>query len=213
MRKAIAILSMIFAAVLLVLSLVSFADASPSGYSVFVEDEVYGGDAYTGIQNAAADTARAAAETAERVGVLNNTLAYVGGGVLLAASFAFFLVSLNFFRAEEKNSVTTERGMMATQQQAFHTAKLQQSVRPAVTDGWKCTCGNRNPKMYATCTSCGKSAREVREQSWKEKQEAVRRLAEDRIVAAGVCPDCNGTLEKSDMVDVMMCPDCGRMFG
>lgn len=190
MRKAMAILSMIFAAVLLVLSLVSFASRSSSAYYIYIEDERYGGDAYTGIQNAAADTARAAAKTAQRVGVLNNTLACVGGGVLLAASFAFFLVSLNFFRPEQKGSVIAERGVTVTQQQTFHTAKLQQAVRTVAPV-------SEEPAPDAPVPS----------------QKRHTRSEEEDIISKGICPDCGAELQLSDMDDIMTCPDCGRMFG
>ena len=172
MRKAMAILSMIFAVVLLVLSLVTFADKSPSGYDIYVVDKQYGGDAYTGIQNAAADTARAAAATAERVGGLNNTLANIGGGVLLAASFAFFLVSLNFFRPET-SPVDAEKD----------ESPIDLPVNQS------------NDTVQAPVV-----------------QKVIPDSAEERIVASGVCPDCNGTLEKSEIFGTMICSKCGRMF-
>lgn len=214
MKKAIAILSMIFAVALMALSIIAFTKTSSSYYGIYVPHEKYGGDAYTGIQNAAADTARAAAETAERVGELNNTVSTIGGGILMSMSFAFFLASLYFFRPEGGDLMAPNRAAPITAAPSQQPKRVASPMAPPTSaDGWKCTCGNMNPPIYVTCPSCGKSAREIREQIRTEKEIAARSLAEDRIVAAGVCPDCNGTLEKSDVLDVMMCPDCGRMFG
>ena len=69
MKKILAIISLIFAVILLILAFTAF-DCS---MDLYYPNESYGGDAYTGIQNATAATAR-------RVATLNNTVALVGGG-------------------------------------------------------------------------------------------------------------------------------------
>ena len=62
----------------------------------------------------------------------------------------------------------------------------------APADGWKCTCGKTNPKYVSTC-SCGKSAREVREQKNTQRSNCPRCGKEVCISAgakSGYCEDC-----------------------
>ena len=96
-RSVVGFLALVFAIILLVLSIDVFDMSIDPTYDGYTEHEIYGGDADTGIQNAAADTANAAATSARRMGELNNTVVYIGGGLLLGASFAFFVASAWMF--------------------------------------------------------------------------------------------------------------------
>ena len=87
-KKRIGIFAFVFAVVLFILSVVMFMNDAGSS----PVNETYGGDAYTGIQNAAAATAR-------NVRWLNEAVCFGFGSVLLAMSFAFFLVALHFWSA------------------------------------------------------------------------------------------------------------------
>lgn len=173
-RLVVGALALIFAIVLFVLSLNAFDKDTDQYYGVDAEYEVYGGDAYTGIQNAAVDTAKAAATTARRVNGLNNTVAYIGGGLLLAASFCFLLVSawalLGGIGGDSKKSAPTYipvRPQAATQPppQKLTPPAVENAVnKPADTQAaednsfWICsTCKTKNLKTRDTCWSCGKS--------------------------------------------------------
>ena len=124
MRKAIAILSMIFAVVALILSMVLFSKDA----GTYVRHIAYGGDAYTGIQNAAADTA-------VNVKWLNEAVSFGFGAVLLMVSFAFLLVSVYFFGSEKGTPMTFNDVGMNSQKSVETTQSQEETVVTACVDG------------------------------------------------------------------------------
>lgn len=155
--KIVACAALIFAVVLLVFAFVAF----DCEVSVYYPDEAYGGDAYTGIQNATAATAR-------RVATLNNTVALVGGGLLLAASFGMFCFAFYLFQKEEpvlphelprvdERPRCVQCGSILLSKNAKYCGVCGTQVKDApkpVADGWACTCGKVNPPYQTTC-ACG----------------------------------------------------------
>lgn len=168
MKKSLAVVSLIFAVILLVFAFVAF----DCEVSVYYPDEAYGGDAYTGIQNATAATAR-------RVATLNNTVALVGGGLLMAASFGMFCFSFYQFG---KNAPATSQesgksfphveerprcvqcGSILLSKNAKYCGvcgmQVKETPKP-VADGWVCTCGKVNPPYQTTCACGVKKPRET----------------------------------------------------
>lgn len=206
-RSIAASLCLIFAVVLLVLSINTFDLKVDVSY----EFEQYGGDAYTGIQNAAA-------ATAVRTSRVNNTIAYVGGSVLLMGAFAFFAASVWMGARGVEDSQASRKDSTEHQyrQQTLGATipanykrcpkcgnrvgmndkhcgscgcDLKGATTQTNTDSWTCTCGKVNPKYLVTC-SCGKSAREVREMS-----KATHRW---------LCDGCGKMREKTP------CEHCGK---
>ncbi len=82
--------------------------------------ETYGGDAYTGIQNAAADTARNIADT-------NNIIKTIAGFAFVIVGLAFGSVGIANFQ-ENKKSVTTYAANSATTQQAPTPEKTEEQT-------------------------------------------------------------------------------------
>ena len=164
MKKTIAVLALVFAIITSILSLAVFV----SDEGRYTSHETYGGDAYTGIQNAAADTA-------VNIMLLNEVVHVGFGGILLVGAFAFFLVSVRYFQLakEEIASVQSKQVAAPTVSSRFCTvcgASISANVNhctncgtavttpqhfASVPDGWKCTsCSRMNPQYQTTC-SCG----------------------------------------------------------
>ena len=170
MKKLIAVLALVFAIVTGILSVIMF-DSSAIGYTAH---EAYGGDAYTGIQNAAADTANS-------VRRLNDDICVGFGSILLVATFAFALVSARYFYlAKEKTAAVpapapAPRYQVAPVQEMRPCESCGTMVRAnekyctncghvvsggahrtaQASDGWKCpSCSRTNPNYQTTC-SCG----------------------------------------------------------
>ena len=91
---AIALVSLIFAIVCFTME---------SGYETW--DEKYGGDAYTGIQNAAADTACNVVDT-------NNIIKTIGGFAFIIVGFAFG--TIGFANLQEGNKPAASTATAAT---------------------------------------------------------------------------------------------------
>ena len=88
-KKLFAYLYLAIALLALVFAIVSFATDVSSYSGSHESNETYGGDAYTGIQNAAA-------QTANNVYYMNDNLVALGTFVVTASGFFFLLVSLTF---------------------------------------------------------------------------------------------------------------------
>lgn len=173
MKKLIAVLALVFAIVTGILSVIMF-DSSAIGYTAH---EVYGGDAYTGIQNAAADTANS-------VRRLNDDICVGFGSILLVATFAFALVSARYFYLAKEETAVVSAPTPAPA--ARYQSAPVQDMRPCESCGtmiradekyctncghvvdsaeksdsptkmhWTCTCGMKNTKFTSICISCGK---------------------------------------------------------
>ena len=147
---AIAIVSVVFAAVTLVLAIVLF-NSSVGRYELA---ETYGGDAYTGIQNAAA-------QTANNVQATNEILVIGFGGILLVAAFAFTLISIHFFHKAALQSPARYPSAPAPVKQptpAYPPAPTR-AAEPQKNDTfyWVCDCGMKNSSTQSVCRGCQKT--------------------------------------------------------
>ena len=99
--------------------------------------------------------------------------ALLGGFSLLSydqtAVYGWIVLIFGALGAWVSYLVLTGFGILVEQVEMSQREKEKKEYRPmyqsspsAPADGWKCTCGKVNPKYMSTC-SCGKSAREVRE--------------------------------------------------
>ena len=191
-RMIVGVFAAVFAIVLFVLAMKTFDKDIDAVYEMEAEYEVYGGDAYTGIQNAAVDSANASATAARRIGMLLNAVTYIGGSLLLMGSFAFIVVALSFLaKHEDEENLKENKPYQPMYGNAAQKMASNQTT-PASADSWKCTCGKVNPKYIVTC-SCGKSAREVREQKNTQHSKCPR-CGKEVCVSAGAksghCVDC-----------------------
>lgn len=186
MKSIFTAVSMIAAIVMFILAMMLFTSnigVLPPGVMQSSEipyNHEYGGDAYTGIQNAAAATARNVAQTNELIvqmvqeSVKSDRQMYelerMGfGAVALATGFAFLLVSLysnGQYRkeraAEEAKRVLPSFYPTPTPTPAPAPTSTPSAPAGVMKDGWLCTCGKMNPQYMSSCT-CGKTAREIRE--------------------------------------------------
>ena len=113
----------------------------------------YGGDAYTGIQNAAADTA-------------NNVLK--AGGIVVAALGQALLVYSQIKAFEyEVNQKNHQELLDALAKVTLETSEEDKSIEMdpyeislLAKGGWKCDCGEIHGSYLSTC-SCGKTKRDV----------------------------------------------------
>ena len=92
-KKFASVLGVIAGCVSVLMSVIVFLKAT-GGYEW---SETYGGDAYTGIQNAAA-------QTANNITYLNEIVKVVGGGLLLVLGLALIAYFSNEISKEKRNS-------------------------------------------------------------------------------------------------------------
>ena len=108
----------------------------------------YGGDAYTGMQNAAAQTA--------------NNVMYLGQTIRMALAFFRAVQGLGmiFFALcirTKQPAPAPVPAPVVMPQQSVYTAAYQASVAPQQPENWICPhCGTSNAADYLFCQGCGK---------------------------------------------------------
>ena len=127
------------------------AYGADTGYTEI--DKEYGGDAYTGIQNAAAQTARNLVN-------LTEAIAFAGGSILLIGGLALIGAGIATLPEEEYGPVTYAPQSQETPPPAPrpHDGRSHESAVAT----WTCTCGRTNPDYQQTC-SCGVTKQQTRQ--------------------------------------------------
>lgn len=144
-QKRIAAVALVVVGILaVILSFVAFG--LDTGYNV--SNEYYGGDAYTGIQQAAAQTAR-------NLVTLTEAVAFVGGAILLIGGLALIAGGIANWSADEYVPNTYEQPSAPGE---YQPPKTHESA----VGKWTCTCGRVNPDYQSVC-SCGVTKQETRQ--------------------------------------------------
>ena len=108
----------------------------------------YGGDAYTGIQNAAA-------QTANNVKYTNEILKFGFGSVLLTAGIV--IVSCGIYCLSDTHEGNEQK---LTPFPLTPFPESQESELQKNADSWKCYCGETVPKNQEECPACGRTRAE-----------------------------------------------------
>ena len=135
----------IFGICLGVLAIIFAAVVFSGGVGYYEANEAYGGDAYTGIQNAAAQSA--------------NNIMYVGETVQIA--LGCFLLLQGLVMLLGSICIKTKKGIPAPIAPAYVPVQPQQPIyqqpvyqQPAT---WVCAqCGTTNGSQFAFCQCCGR---------------------------------------------------------
>lgn len=140
--KKIAAILFVIVGILSICLAISAYDMSTGNYEY---NESYGGDAYTGIQNAAAQGANNTIKVAEAI-------TFASGSVLLVAGFAMIVVGVNTWPAAEVD--------LTRMSARFKTAPVEQTEEaapePAAKEMICCpNCGSSQEKSAGFCGSCG----------------------------------------------------------
>ena len=133
LKKIAAILFVIIGIVAIVMSFEAY-DLPTGGYE---SSSAYGGDAYTGIQNAAAQTANNVRYVTEAVGYVGGSLLMVTGLILIAVGVNTWPGTLNF----------QGLGLPVGQQEA--------PVQDAPADVFCPNCGTAQQPGTVFCANCG----------------------------------------------------------
>lgn len=149
MKISVGSLAAIFAIVMLILAINTFN--SRVGGSE--EYESYGGDAYTGIQNAAAQTANNVQKT-------NEILAFGLGAVLLGFSFGFATLSVYCFAGcSVKKPQNNQEPVVSAIESVIDAKEEQPATEPeevtAVENGFCPKCGSKLYMNNSFCSKCG----------------------------------------------------------
>lgn len=88
MKKVLAICLIVIGVVAIALGVVSFLKTSENNYASYASKETYGGDAYTGIQNAAATTANNVRALNYNLESMHNSIMFGFGSILVVAGLA-----------------------------------------------------------------------------------------------------------------------------
>ena len=158
MKKSFATLFLLIGILSVILSFVAFG--SDVGY--FEYNETYGGDAYTGIQNAAAQTAR-------NVKFLAEAVTFSSGSILLVIGLTLIVYGLKKLLSAEDTNInfpslyettqTIEQPAESIARPASPDAHTADCVdRSSAAEGfWVCkACGAHNKTNYGQCKKCGK---------------------------------------------------------
>lgn len=114
-------------------------------------DERYGGDAYTGIQRAAAQTARNVVKVAEAITFSAGSVLLIGGLAMIAGGVA--ILPQKEVQIEKEPFVTDEESDIEPIIVERQPKNIDhQPVRTAT--GWRCACGKEYPVYVSSC-SCG----------------------------------------------------------
>ena len=151
LNKVVAILFVAVGILSVILSFSAF-DAYTGGYESSLS---YGGDAYTGIQNAAA-------QTANNVRYVTEAVAYGTGSILLIGGLAMVLFGLNGLLPEiniplPKINTFAASNASANAYDAAQASAPVESAAPAQ-EAWFCRhCGKQNGPDTGFCSNCGQA--------------------------------------------------------
>ncbi|MBQ6895542.1 MAG: hypothetical protein IJN40_08655 [Clostridia bacterium] len=179
MNKTICYIGIDIGIICIIFSFAAFSGDAAISSGTYTNHSVYGGDAYTGIQNAAADTANNVAKLGSGIEALHSKVSQIGGflllilGALITLNYSKQLLEIN--EAEEENSYTPDNetspkccavcGHTISEGADFcaNCGNKVSSVPLEKTPNdneWKCSkCGLVNPGYTDTC-SCGNPKQE-----------------------------------------------------
>lgn len=164
----------------------------------------YGGDAYTGIQNATAATARNVVYT-------NKLMRRGFGAISLIAGFAFLIVSICFFDKAKKDTASAVPKTVnptyppaASQSMAPPKPIVPQASIPrkdprafSTEDYWVCkACSTKNQKDRTVCWCCDSVKDEDEDEDWMDVD----------------CPHCGEKLSFLKGTTLGLCPNCDHPF-
>ncbi len=179
MNKTICYIGIAIGIICIIFSFAAFSGDAAISSGTYTNHSVYGGDAYTGIQNAAADTANNVVKLGSGIEALYDKISQVGGFILLIAGA---LIILNYSKqlaeineAEEEyiyipdtqnnpkccdvcgHTVSDGADFCANCGNKVYSAPVEKTPND---NEWKCSkCGTVNPNYTGTC-SCGNSRQE-----------------------------------------------------
>lgn len=180
-KKIFSVLLLLTGVLSIILSFYTF-NASMGGYESNI---TYGGDAYTGIQNAAA-------QTANNIRNLTGVLADGLGSILLIGGLSLIFSSLIMLfgganRPPKKETVIN-----------YPSTAKSTTIKYDETKMWRCEkCGGRTPNSQMTCKCCGavKPSQKPIVQKTEPKEKATRCVCGE-LFYGKICPNCGRT--KSD---------------
>ena len=144
-----------------------------TGYSE--GDKAYGGDAYTGIQNATAQTARNLVKLTEAVSFSAGSVLLISGLALMAAGIAVWPSESAYIPAitgnyaentwacvcgKRNSNIVAVCACGRRKQQAEGPLEKQEQPGAHTPNGWRCTCGREHPAYVSTCP-CGVNKRDI----------------------------------------------------
>ena len=156
MKEKARIIKLVCSALICLLGLVMLVqglfDGTPKYYGSYVEDQTYGGDAYTGIQNAVGDTAN----NVKNAGVfLSETIekAYLFGGLLMMAVGAYLFACNIVPEKNDGNGTAVLSNVTAT---ATNVVTAQEQNEEPLSPGEKrCwSCGTVQSASHTYCYKC-----------------------------------------------------------
>ena len=159
-------------------------------------NEKYGGDAYTGIQNAAAQTAR-------NVYYLTEAVAYSAGSILLIVGLSLVGFGVYLFmpsREEDTPSFVNS-----------YTPPVKSSVSAAPMT-WKCVCGQENSMHCGFCKTCGKPHQTKPTISASSFNADSYRPDPSGSQPAAPSNDPTTSMQKTTITakETLLCPKCGK---
>ena len=104
MKKIFAIVFIVIAVLSVVFGVVAMTKTQKSYSTLWVYKETYGGDAYTGIQNAAASTANAVVGVQHSVHDMQNAMSFGFGAILIIAGLVIGTIGVSKLVKKEEGS-------------------------------------------------------------------------------------------------------------
>lgn len=121
-KKILAIMLFVIAAVSIVFAILCFSE---HGYSSWCSYESYGGDAYTGIQNAAADTAN-------NISDLQYDLVYISGYAFILVGLVFALLGVYNILASKDDEKAEAACKASSKNQAQLLSNIENLLKEAI---------------------------------------------------------------------------------
>ena len=189
-RKTLSSLFIIVAIVSFTFAIICFSMKTDKMLGGTEADHTYGGDAYTGIQNSAAQAANNAYYAGKNISNLAKCITNISGLGFIICSLVFLSLGIYYGMPVEKTEEINKNNGQPMQSftaqnvsnqpapmqyNAPHYVTPQQpaqqpSYRPNIgsapvpqfySDGsWKCECGNHNASYVSSC-GCGKNKRDI----------------------------------------------------
>ena len=160
MKKSTCYFGVCIGIICIIFSFVTFSGSADIPPSFYTDHDTYGGDAYTGIQNAAADAANNITKLSSGIESLYDKISLIGGfilmisGALIILHYFEQLVQINEYTGTD-SSQTPEN--VKYENGGYSLSKLDEEHESAENNNsWECSkCGSINKYGSSFCKDCG----------------------------------------------------------